>query len=160
MNRRQNLSRYPNQPSNRAHLKRPSAYLTDEIMARRKFALYLIMKFIQRICQFDRLNTYPGCRTVFLFSFYVVTTGKPRFHGNQRIINLLITSLPASFKTGLSKFRAVKFRYFLCKNERNSKVSPRKVKKIFYTFVWRISAIFDFAIYCSCPCIFLNKNFV
>ena len=29
---------------------------------------------------------------------------------------------------GLSEFRGVKFRYFLCKEERNSKVSPRKVK--------------------------------
>lgn len=39
MNRRPNVSRYPNQPGNRTHLKRPSAYLTDELMTRRKFAL-------------------------------------------------------------------------------------------------------------------------
>ena len=44
------------------------------------------------------------------------------------MIPLLIPSLLARFKTGLSEFRAVKFRYFLCKEERNSKVSPRKVK--------------------------------
>ena len=44
------------------------------------------------------------------------------------MIHLLIRSLLASFKTGLSEIRAVKFRAFLCKEERNSKVSPRKVK--------------------------------
>ena len=52
----------------------------------------------------------------------------PVFHGNQRLQYLLIPSLLASFKTGLSEFCALKFRYFLCKEERNSKVSPRKVK--------------------------------
>ena len=45
------------------------------------------------------------------------------------MIHLLIPSLLASFKTGLTEFREVKFRYFLCKEEKNSKVSPRKVKK-------------------------------
>lgn len=44
------------------------------------------------------------------------------------MIHVLIPSLLTSFKTGLSKFHAVKFRYFLCNEERNSKVSPRKVK--------------------------------
>ena len=52
----------------------------------------------------------------------------PRFHGNQRMIHLLLLSLVASLKTGLSEFRAVKFRYFLCKEEKNSKVYPYKVK--------------------------------
>ena len=56
------------------------------------------------------------------------TTGKPRFHGSQQMIHLLIPSLLASFKRRLSEFRVVKCRYFLCKEERNSKVSPRKVK--------------------------------
>ena len=36
----------------------------------------------------------------------------------------LIPSLLASFKTGLSEFGAIKFRSFLGKEERNSKVSP------------------------------------
>ena len=59
------------------------------------------------------------------FAENTVTTGKPRFHGNQRMIYLLIPSPLASFKAGLSGFRAVKFRYFLYKEERNSKASPR-----------------------------------
>ena len=36
----------------------------------------------------------------------------------------LIPSPLASVKMGLSEFSAVKFRYFLGKEERNSKVSP------------------------------------
>ena len=44
------------------------------------------------------------------------------------MIHLLIPSLLASFKMGLSEFRVVKFRAFLYKEERNSRVSPRKVK--------------------------------
>ena len=35
-----------------------------------------------------------------------VTTAKPHFHGNQWIIHLLIPSLTASFKTGLSELCA------------------------------------------------------
>ena len=47
---------------------------------------------------------------------------------NQQMIHLLIPSLLASCKMGLSEFWAVKFRYFLCKEEKNSKVSPCKFK--------------------------------
>ena len=78
----------------------------------------------------------------------IVTTDKPRFHGNQRMMFLLIPSLQvlASFKTSLPEFRAVKFRYFLCKEERHSKESP---KNKFCTYIWPISIIFVFVICCS-----------
>ena len=67
-------------------------------------------------------------REFLCFAKNTVSADKPRFHGNQQAIPLLIPSLLASFKTRLSEFRAVKFCNFLCKEERNSKVSLRKVK--------------------------------
>ena len=77
---------------------------------------------------------FQPCENIWSLCFAkdTVTTVKPRFHGNQRMIHLLIPSLPASLLTGLSEFHAVKFRYFLCKEERNSKVPPFKVKQILY----------------------------
>ena len=68
------------------------------------------------------------------FFFITVTTGKPRFHGNQQMIHLLIPSLLASFKTGLSEFRAVKFRYFCVKKRGTPKYLLVKSKQILYIF--------------------------
>ena len=80
----------------------------------------------------------PGIKPKSLFfAKNTVTTDKPHFHGNQWMIPvyLSIPSLLASFKMGLSESRVVKFRYFLRKEERNSKVSPRKVEaNSVYTF--------------------------
>ena len=71
---------------------------------------------------------FQPCENIWVQTKNTVTTGKLHFHGNQPMIHLLIPLLLASFKTGLSEYPMVKFCYFLCKEERNSKVSPCKVR--------------------------------